>query len=197
MRNIGGALPGHTDKATQGHPGKYSFCVAENEEESPWAPFQVECGFPRDTSTVTVVSGESPHNINDHGSITAEGILLTVAGTMATTGNNNLYNQADTFVFFGPEHAATIANDGLTKDDVRRFLFERARIPISKMSPAQLSHIKDFLPDPDGYIDENKTAGICSDASGIKILVAGGAGKHSAWVPTFGAGSYSVTRPIL
>lgn len=197
LRNIGGAIPGYTDKATQGHPGKYSYCVAENEEESPWVPFHVERGFPGEASTVTVVGGESPHNINDHGSVSAEGILMTVAGTMATTGNNNLYNQADTFVFLGPEHAATIAKDGLNKDDVRRFLFERARIPISRMSPAQLAHIKDFLPDPDGYIDENETAGICSDASDIRILVAGGAGKHSVWVPTFGAGSYSVTRPIL
>jgi hypothetical protein len=197
LRNIGGVIPGYTDKATQGHSGKYSYCVAENEDESPWKPFHVEQGFPQDASTVTVVSGESPHNINDHGSISAEGILTTVAGTMATTGNNNIYNQADTFVFFGPEHAATIAKDGLSKEDVRRFLFERARVPVSKMSSKQLAHIKDFLPDPTDHIDENQTIGVCREAADIKILVAGGAGKHSAWVPTFGAGSYSITRRIL
>ncbi len=146
---------------------------------------------------MTVVGGESPHNINDHGSISAEGILTTVAGTMATAGNNNLYNQADTFVFFGPEHAATIAKDGFSKADVRRFLFQRARIPVSKMSPKQLAHIKASLPDSTTYIDEDQTIGICRDEADIKILVAGGAGKHSAWVPTFGVGTYSVTRPIL
>ncbi len=197
LRNIGGAIAGFTDKATQGHPGKYSYCVAENEEESPWVPFHVERGFPQDASTVTVVSGESPHNINDHGSISAEGILTTVAGTMATAGNNNLHNQADTFVFFGPEHAATIAKDGFSKADVRRFLFKQARISVSKVAPKQLDHIKGSLPDPSIYIDKDQTIGICRDEADIKILVAGGAGKHTAWVPTFGVGTYSVTRPIL
>ncbi len=196
-RNIGGAIQGSTDKATQGHPGKYSYCVAENEEESPWEPFHVERGFPRNVSTVTVVSGESPHNINDHGSISAEGILTTVAGTMAATGNNNVYNQADTFVFFGPEHAATIAKDGFSKDDARQFLFQHARIPVSKMAPKQLAHIMSSMPDSSGYINEDQTVGLCREEAEIKILVAGGSGKHSAWVPTFGVGTYSVTRPIL
>jgi hypothetical protein len=197
FRNIGGAIPGSTDKATQGNPGKYSYCVAENEKESPWEPFHVERGFPKDVSTVTVVSGESPHNINDHGSISAEGILTTVAGTMAATGNNNVYNQADTFVFLGPEHAATVAKDGFGKEDARQFLFQRARIPVSKMAPKQLAHIKSCLSDSTDYINENQTIGIVRDAADIRILVAGGSGKHSAWVPTFGIGTYSVTRPIL
>lgn len=36
LLNIGGAVPGEIDKATMGHPGKFSFCIAENEAESPW-----------------------------------------------------------------------------------------------------------------------------------------------------------------
>ncbi|MGH7746307.1 MAG: hypothetical protein ACREQ5_16335, partial [Candidatus Dormibacteria bacterium] len=50
--NIGGAVPGETDKATLGHPGKYSYCIGENEEESRWDPLHVERGFKRDDSTV-------------------------------------------------------------------------------------------------------------------------------------------------
>ncbi|MFC1895570.1 hypothetical protein ACFL0Q_02760 [Thermodesulfobacteriota bacterium] len=195
LLNVGGGIPGSMDKATMGHPGKYSYCVAENQEESPWSSFHVEKGYSPDASTVTVVAAEPPHNINDHGSVSAEGILTTVAGTMATTGNNNLYNCADTFVFFGPEHAATIARDGYGKDDVRRFLFERARIPVSRMSQKQLEHIQAMLRDPSGFIDENRTIGICREMSDLHILVSGGAGKHSAWVPTFGF-SYSATRTV-
>ena len=41
-------------------------------------------GFRREASTVTVVGAECPHNINDHESITAEGILTTIAGTMGS-----------------------------------------------------------------------------------------------------------------
>lgn len=195
LQNIGGGVPGLLDKSTMGQPGKYSYCVAENEAESPWPPFHVERGYPREASTVTVVAAEAPHNVNDHGSTDAEGILTTIAGTMATTGNNNLYHQGDAFLFLGPEHAATIAGDGWSKEDVRRFLFARARVPASKMSPGQLAHIKSWLPDAAGYVDENQTIGICREAADLNILVAGGAGKHSAWIPTFGL-SYSVTRPI-
>ena len=39
LLNIGGALPGKTDLSTQGQPSKYTYCIAENEEDSPWEPF--------------------------------------------------------------------------------------------------------------------------------------------------------------
>ena len=43
--NIGGAKPHEITKATMGHPAQYTFCVGENEEESPWEPLHVEKGF--------------------------------------------------------------------------------------------------------------------------------------------------------
>ena len=46
LLNVGGAWPGDLDKSTLGHPGKYTFCIAENEEASPWAPYHVEQGLP-------------------------------------------------------------------------------------------------------------------------------------------------------
>jgi hypothetical protein len=54
LQNIGGALPGDMDRATQGQPGKYTFCCAENEGESPWDPLHVERGFEREASTVAL-----------------------------------------------------------------------------------------------------------------------------------------------
>src|SRR3990167_5362018 len=55
LQNIGGALPGEMDRATQGQPGKYTFCCTENEERNPWEPLHVERGFARERSAVTVV----------------------------------------------------------------------------------------------------------------------------------------------
>jgi len=192
--NVAGAVPGSVDKATQGNPGKFTYCIAENEEESPWPPLHIEKGFSPGSNTVTVVAAEGPHNVNDHGSNTAEGILTTLAGTMATTGSNSLYNHGDTFVVFCPEHAATIARDGFSKTDVRRFLFDRVRVPISKMSSKQLEHLRIMSPHPDKYIDDEDTIGVCTDMAEINIVVAGGPGKHSAWIPNFL--SYSVTQQI-
>src|SRR5258706_8360792 len=66
LRNVGGALPGEMDRATQGSPGKYTFCCAENEAESPWEALHVERGFSPDQSTVTVVGAEGTLNLNTH-----------------------------------------------------------------------------------------------------------------------------------
>ena len=112
LLNLGGARPGREDRATQGHPGKYSYCVAENEAASPWESLAVERGFGAGNSTVTVCGSEAPHNVNDHASSTPEGIVTTVAYTAATVGHNNIYLGGEPLIVLGPEHAATVAAVG-------------------------------------------------------------------------------------
>jgi hypothetical protein len=128
LMNVGGGIPGHGDQATHGSPAKFSYCVAENEASTPWEPFRVTRGFGLDDSTVTVFSGEGPHNINDHVCTSAVSTLTVVADTMTTVGHNNAGSviRGDVLVVFGPEHARTIAAGGFSKHDVQRFLFEHA-----------------------------------------------------------------------
>ncbi len=54
LMNLGHAYPGVSDMDTVGSPLKYSACVAENEEASPWPPYHVGHGFDPEASTVTV-----------------------------------------------------------------------------------------------------------------------------------------------
>ena len=61
LMNVCGAIPGTLDRSTMGHPGKYTYCIAENEADSPWEPYHVEKGFAADTSTVTVLPALGPH----------------------------------------------------------------------------------------------------------------------------------------
>ena len=83
-------------------------------------PLHAERGFPLTSSTVTVIAAEPPHNINDHESTSAEGVLNTIAGTLATTGSNNVRNaHSDPVILIGPEHAATIAAAGYSKQRVK------------------------------------------------------------------------------
>ncbi|MCW5605810.1 MAG: hypothetical protein KIT18_14815, partial [Burkholderiales bacterium] len=185
--NIGAAIPGTGDMATTGTPAKFTFCVAENEESSPWEPLHVELGFPREASTVTVIAAEGPHNINDHESLTAEGILTMIAGTRAITGSNNAYYAGQPLLAFGPEHAATVAGDGLSKDDVRQWLFERATLPLSKFSKETIE--RRFRSKLAGqYADAPLDAPVRMFArpEDLVVIVTGGAGKHSQYVPTFG-----------
>ena len=44
--NVLGGIPGQLDRSTLGHPGKFTFCLAEDEEDSPWLPLAAERGMP-------------------------------------------------------------------------------------------------------------------------------------------------------
>jgi hypothetical protein len=193
LMNVGGGLPGSGDRATQGSPAKIAYCVAENEAESPWEPLHVEAGLPAGTSTVTVFGCEGPHNIQDHYSNTARGVLLTVAGAMGQAGSNNLLGRGWPLLSLGPEHAATIAREGYTKQQVKEFLFEHARYPLAKLGlEYQRQQIERW-----GVVDAPDTmVPIVRTADDISVIVVGGAGKHSSWQPTFGDGTHWTRRVI-
>ena len=196
LMNVGGARPGTVDRATLGHPGKYTYCLAENEEASPWEPLHVERGFRPDESCVTVCAAEGPHNVNDHGSTTALGLLCALAGTAATTGSNNIYHAGgQPLVVLGPEHARTIADSGWSKRDFRRAFWERARVPIRAFNPENLVRFATI--DPARFQDAppDRPIELCATPDELIVLVAGGPGKHSAFIPTFGA-TRSVTARI-
>jgi hypothetical protein len=194
--NIGGAIPTQGDMSTFGAPSKYTYLVAENEAASPWEPLHVERGFAAEASTVTVVGAECPHNVNDHESITAEGILTTIAGTMGITGSNDVYYAAQPVVVMGPEHAKTVAVGGYTKADAKRFLQEHANLPLGKFSKENIERRFRVT-----FKEKYATAGpdalvpMVQRAEDIIIAVIGGAGKHSAYIPTFGA-TKAVTRAL-
>lgn len=199
LLNVGGAKPVEISKATMSHPGRYTFCIAENEAALPagWPGLRAERGFAPEVSTVTVMGCEAPHNVNDHESITGAGILTMVAGTMAQTGQNNCYYDGEVLVLLGPEHAATIAADGFTKDDVRRVLYDQARIPMWRWSPENIERrLRRFLDKryKDRHLDT--PVGPVQRAEDILVTVVGGPGKHSMYLPTNGK-SWSVTRPIV
>jgi len=201
MMNVGGAYPGDgdrpgaIDRATQGTPAKWSFCFAENEAASPWGPFRVELGFAVEDSVVTVAAVEGPHNINDHHSDSGEEILFTIAETMATPGANTLYMGGDQLVVLGPEHAAVIAGSGFSVADIQQYLFEHARVPVSRIGAKKLDEAATW----GVYRERLETFGgripIAYAPEDIRIVVAGGVGRHSAWLPTFGP-TYSQTHRI-
>ena len=129
--NIGGAIPALGDMSTFGSPAKYSYLVAENEAESPWQPLHVERGLPLDASAVTVIGAECLHNVNDHESLDGEGVLTTIAGTMCTTGSNDVYYKAQPLVIMGPEHARAVAAS-YSKAEAKRFLQQHATLPVTR-----------------------------------------------------------------
>jgi hypothetical protein len=178
LMNVGGAWPGRHDMATQGSPAKFSYCLREHVEVSPWEPF-------RSDDSVTVFGGEGPHNVNDHVSTTAAGILATVADTAVSLGSNVgwYFSQSQLLVVLGPEHAKTIAADGLTRADVQRFVFEHARLPLRTLKLGGMWGIQDWPAWMNVVRDDDTLMPQVPSPDDVLVIVAGGPGKHSAVVP--------------
>ena len=189
LLNVGGAVPGVLDRSTQGQSSKYSFCIAENEAESPWTPLHVERGFEPWMSTVTVVGAENPHNINDHVSDRAQGILATLSGAMNDMGSNNAYLLGGPVLALGPEHASILAGDGVDKAAIKQHVFENARVPTDLWRLGGMAPPADFVPDCPAQP-------IIGSPDDLLVIVLGGFGRHSSWMPTFGGSTRAVTRAV-
>jgi hypothetical protein len=185
--NVGGGIAGEGDMATHGRPSKYSYCIAENEDENPWEPLHAERGFDKQASTVTVFGCDNPHGINDHVSKTALQLLSTIAQTVATVGSGQAYaSSGELFLILCPEHAATIAGDGFSKNDVKRFIYENARIPHGMLKDRGCyGMVTGKWPRWFNTLDDNALIPMVQDWQNVVTIVAGGAGKHSCWLPTF------------
>lgn len=126
MINALGMVPGVFDMAIQGHPGKYSYCIAEDEEASPWEPLSVERGFAPAASTVTVVGARGPIPVDERSHDDAEGILDTIARYLPFATGTGPY-----VLVMGTEHADIIGRkNGFSKQDVKAYLFEKTRQPV-------------------------------------------------------------------
>jgi hypothetical protein len=195
--NIAGNKSGVTDMATHGHPGKYSFCMGEDEEGSPWEPLHVERGLAPGTSAVTVYCAEAPHNINDQVSKTPEMYLGSAASTMATLGGNGLYRSAlrgEQGLVISAESAKWLADFGWNKNDVKQFLYDNARKPVRELRDRG-AWGKSPLPSFIDANDDDAMVPIVKAPENIVVLVAGGHQRHMNALLTAGY-SMSVTRAI-
>jgi hypothetical protein len=202
MINVGGARPGETSMSTFGHPGRYTYCIGEHEEASPWPPYHIERGFRAEESVVTVFAGEAPHGISDHASRTARSLAGSLGWSMAGLWNAKhfpLYSH--TMLVVGPEHARTFGGDGWSKDDVRRHLHETVRVPYATLLPDEengegtnLRFAKGEAPAPGTLIPKFPSP------EEIHLVVAGGtAGRFSMAIPGWLGtrnGSTPITVPV-
>ncbi len=192
-RNVGGEIPDETDVATHGQPGKYTFCFAENEAESPWAPFHTDYGFKAEDSTVSVIGGaSSPHNVFTYGCEHGEEVLEHFIGAVTALGNNNIIFASGPLLVFSPEHAYMLDRDGFGKEDIRQYIFEKGRIPLSRFVQKTINGLHHRRSNWFETVNDPDHIGVADKANDIMITVAGGAGIHSLFIPT----SFSL-RPIV
>lgn len=191
LLNIGGGIPEEVDKASQGFPGKYIFCIAENEEASPWEPLHVERGFKREDSTVTMVGAQGTTNVVTACLTDIRDMLLVIADAMGYMGSNNvLLGSGEPLLLLTPGHVELLAKEGFSKASTKQFLYEHMGFPASKYPLCMRRERMDRVT-KDGIIRPARRP------EDIMIVAAGGPEPfHATFVPTFGD-TWAVTKRIV
>ncbi len=128
ITNLGGGAPGLNIMAVIGANSNYSFMFAENEEQSPWEPLSVTQGFRKEDSTLTFFSGGWAHSGN-------YGLGTELADVPADLARYQLPSGA--VLIISPQRAAALSHQGMSKDDVRRFLQQNATRPAREVRGSQ------------------------------------------------------------
>ena len=123
------------DMDTIGAPTKFSMCIGENEDKSPWDPWHVEHGFDEDKSTVAVLNIRNQKELADMFNTTPEGVLDTFAFGLSVTPEHYGYygrHQCSYLLMISPEHASILERYGWDKESVRRYVWHRSEIPAAR-----------------------------------------------------------------
>ena len=193
LRNIGGAIPGELDMATMGQPGKYTFCFSENEQASPWEPLHVSRGYKSEQSTVTVIATAGTMEVRDDRSRAAESLLMTFAQSMLSAGSiggSGFLCGGRPLLLLAPDHAAIIGRT-MSRRQTQGFLFQQARLPLSALAPEMCEYLTQR-----GAQDEHGMLHVAPNPEDILLVVVGGTGNKSTYIPTWGGGLPAVTREI-
>ena len=199
MLNVGGGRAPDLDKCTLGNPAKYTYCVCENEDDSPLAPYHVEQGYASDQSTVFAIAAEAPHSVTDHQCNDPEGILDTMCSAMSTIASNTAVLSGHCVVVLGLEHARTIARHGWTRNDIKSYLWLNSGNRFDAISRGHRygkvynrNLPKWYKREPDSRIP------IVESPDRIHLFVIGGhAGRFSAFIPGWGHMSTPVLQPTV
>jgi hypothetical protein len=129
IRNIGGGRPQEVDRATLGNPGKYTYCFAEDEEDSSWEPLSVERGVARGVSAVTVFAGYGLQGVVDQKSRDPDSLARSFAESLKVLQNVKIAPGCDAMIVVCPEHERTFRGAGWTKQQVYDALYRLTEIP--------------------------------------------------------------------
>jgi hypothetical protein len=170
VRNSFGVRPHEFGQATQGIPGRWSTCIAEDEEASPWEPLSVEAGATLGEDAVSATLIRTCEFVDNRRFQNHLEVLRDFADTMQRTGSW-LFRYASVGIVMNPEHARLFHKAGMSKQDVREWLVEH-----SGRTESQLSAVgKGFSELPDGPFEPDHFHPVFADASpsSLPIIVAG------------------------
>ena len=191
LLNVLGGHPGHLDRSTLGHPGKFTFCLAEDEEDSPWLPLSVERGIPAGTSAITVMAVESPHQIMNEWTHDPKEILDTYAAAIRSNMLTYSIWEGNYAMVIPKQHRQIFAAAGWSKQNIRDYTFAVAQVARKDWRTVGKAAVA-------GRKDEERMYRALRSPDDLLVIAAGGpAGGFGAIVPPwYGKKSLAVTIAI-
>lgn len=211
MMNVGHTYPGISEMDTIGSPNKFSLCVAENEEHSPWTPYHVERGSEPNSSSVTVSFLYGLSDLQDFKSTEPETAIRKFATGAQYMGVNStghwltgrredprfgVQEQEHHFILMAPEHTKIFTRAGWDKARIREALFKKSRLPFGFLSGRlEQSAIRIGHPELDWLFDSpDALVPVLESPDCFDIVVAGSPGSNRS---AFGWGMGGpVTKPV-
>ena len=199
LMNACAAIPGLFDRSVIGHPGKFTYCIAEAETETHWTPLHVERGFAPEQSAVTVFAAEGPRQVRSVGH--PEAILYSIADAASSLGTSlstsGSVGDPSQGIRQG-EIVVTIAGSSnlwqeWSKDDIRDYLHPRIRRSVADLKRAQV-FAGDLEPG-----DDTRFMTLIPEPKDIMVVFAGGEESNmSSVIPSWGpkVSSAAVTREV-
>lgn len=203
--NLGRNFPGDPDKSTLSHPGAWSFCIAENEDASPWEPLHVERGLAPGTSAVTVFMCEAPCPFITRGTAMQALFVGCEALAFPGSGNTTFFYEGEILLVFNAETANQFRIEGWSKQDVKKYVWDHARVPYWKIEKAGTLVMPETAGSNFGDMwwpkwidrsDPNTLVPVTATPDDIHVIVAGGRGGWSSVHHGWGLGGRAVTREI-
>ncbi|MGH8868212.1 MAG: hypothetical protein ACRDYU_09470 [Actinomycetes bacterium] len=177
VRNAYRIRPQQLEQSTQGLPGRWSLCLGENEELSPWEPLSVVGGVERGVDAVSAMLIRTCEFVDNRQTEDPEEVLRDLADTLARSGAYVGGKHSSGGVVLGPEHAQLLGTAGYSRADVQQRLHELSvRSRADLVAAGKGEHVPES---PDG--DEQRFP-MMPSAHAITLLVAGAANAAMSMV---------------
>jgi hypothetical protein len=186
-------LPAGTPRA-HSRPGRYTWCLAENEAENPWQPLHIELGKEPGASTVTLLAGRGTQTIMVYPP--AEQIVGLIAWAVKGITSKTYASPFAQLLILCPAHAHVIADAGWSKEDIRNYVYENARISVAQADAIGLTvegkvwrkklGADEYAMFPQATISDRSIMAPMTDSpDDLMIVVAGGPGSdNSTLIPS-------------
>jgi hypothetical protein len=192
LMNLGGGIPGVGSATVFSTPLRYTACLTEYVERSPWETLAVSRGYSAGQDVITCAMVESPRLCYDDVSQDPQRLLTGIADSMAALSSWNMHVRSDMVVAMSPEQATICANRGLSRTDVHAILRETAGRTVRELKRGGNWRRERALKmdvDPD---DDERFVPAIKDPRDLHLIVAGGWGPCTAICHGWSGGSRAV-----